>query len=393
MVPMSPPVSGLAGEATANVLAGTLKDSTVTLAHPAFDKTRASQALEVSIHIGLAFLLVAACLLILLPFIPLIAWGIIIAVAAYPGFERLQKLMGGRGVLAAVLFTLTLLAVLILPVYLLADSLIGGVQAVTAHVKSGAAIVPPPPPGIAGWPLIGAPLAKMWFLASRDLTALLTEFAPQIKGVLPGVLSATAGLGATVLQLLLSIVVSGVILANAQAAYELTRSLANRLFGERGPEFQELVGSTIRSVTFGIIGVAFIQSASATLGFLVVGLPAVGLWAVIFLIAAVLQFGAVVLVPAVIYVFVTASTTKAVIFLIWCVIVALMDNVLKPILLGRGAAVPIAVVFLGAIGGFVAMGIIGLFVGAIVLSVGYKLFLAWLGGNSAKDAESLATGA
>ena len=103
-----------------------------------------------------------------------------------------------------------------------------------------------------------------------------------------------------------------------------------------------------------------------------------GLWAVIFLIAAVLQVGVVALVPAVIYVFATASATKAVIFLIWCIIVALMDNVLKPILLGRGVAVPIAVVFLGAIGGFVALGIIGLFVGAIVLSVGYKLFLAWL---------------
>ena len=183
------------------------------------------------------------------------------------------------------------------------------------------------------------------------------------------------------LQLLLSIVVSGVLLANAQAAYKMTRSLANRLFGEKGPEFQELVGSTIRSVTFGIIGVAIIQSAFAAVGFLVVGLPAVGLWAVIFLIAAVLQVGGLILVPAVIYVFATASTTKAVIFLVWCIIVGLMDNVLKPLLLGRGVAVPIAVVFLGAIGGFVAMGIIGLFVGAIVLSVGYKLFLAWLEGT------------
>ncbi len=358
----------------------------MTFEQSAYDKAQKNRALEVSIHIGLAFLVVAACLLILLPFIPLIAWGIIIAVAAYPTFKKLQKLMGGRGALAAVVFTLILLAVLILPVYLLADSLIEGVQAVTAHLKSGAAIVPPPPPSIAGWPLIGAPLTKMWLLASRDLTELLKEFAPQIKASLPGVLSATAGVGATVLQLLLSIVVSGLLLANAQAGYELTRSLAHRLFGERGPEFQELVESTIRSVTFGIIGVALIQSACATLGFLLVGLPTVGLWAVIFLIAAVLQVGIVALVPAVIYVFATATTTKAVIFLIWCIIVALMDNVLKPILLGRGVAVPIAVVFLGAIGGFVAMGIIGLFVGAILLSVGYKLFLVWLEGKAANQA-------
>jgi len=357
----------------------------VTLEKSAYDKAQVNRALEATIHIGLTVLLAAACLLILRPFIPLLAWGIIIAVAAYPAFKRLQKLMGGRGVLAAVFFTSILLAVLILPVFLLAGSLVEGVQAVTAHVKSGAAIVPPPPPGIAGWPLIGTPLTKVWLLASRDLTELLKEFAPQIKAALPGVLSATAGLGVTLLQLLLSIVVSGVLLANAQAAYAMTRSLFDRLFGEKGLELQELVGSTIRSVTFGIIGVAIIQSAFAAVGFLVVGLPAVGLWAVIFLIAAVLQFGAVVLVPAVIYVFATAGTTKAVIFLIWCIIVALMDNVLKPVLLGRGAAVPIAVVFLGAIGGFVAMGIIGLFVGAIVLSVGYKLFLAWIEGTAANQ--------
>jgi predicted PurR-regulated permease PerM len=345
----------------------------------AFDTNRISEALEASIHIGLAFLLVASCLFILRPFVPLIAWGIIIAVAAYPAFKRLQKLLRGHGIIAAAVFTLALLVILIVPVVLLANSLIEGVQSVTAHVKSGAAIIPPPPPAIAGWPLIGAPLTRVWLLASRDFSELLREFAPQIKGALPGVLSATAGLGATVLQLLLSIVLSGVLLANAEAAYEITRSMFDRLFGEKGLEFQELVGSTIRSVTFGIIGVAVIQSAFAALGFLVVGLPAFGLWAVIFLIAAVLQFGVLVLIPAVIFVFATAATTKAVIFLIWCIIVGLMDNVLKPILLGRGVAVPIAVVFLGAIGGFVTMGIIGLFVGAIVLSVGYKLFLAWLG--------------
>jgi predicted PurR-regulated permease PerM len=341
-----------------------------------------NQALEATIKIGLAILLAVSCLLILRPFVPLLAWGIIIAVAAYPGFKKLQSVMGGRSVLPAVVFTVAFLAILILPVFFLADSLIGGVESVTSHVKSGAAIIPPPPASIGGWPIIGSPLKNVWLLASKDLSELLKEFAPQIKSALPGVLSATAGLGATVLQLLLSIVVSGVLLANAQPAYEFTRALANRLFGEKGPEFQELVGSTIRSVTFGIIGVAVIQSVFAAIGFLVVGLPAVGLWAVVFLIAAVLQFGAVVLIPAIIYVFATATTTKAVIFLIWCIIVGLMDNVLKPILLGRGAAVPILVVFLGAIGGFVTMGIIGLFVGAIVLSVGYKLFLAWLGGTA-----------
>jgi len=121
-----------------------------------------------------------------------------------------------------------------------------------------------------------------------------------------------------------------------------------------------------------------IQSLLAGLGFLVVRLPGAGPWALLFLIAAVLQVGSLTLIPVVIYVFATTSTAKAVAFLIWCIVVALMDNVLKPLLLGRGVQVPITVVFLGAIGGFLAIGIIGLFVGPIVLSVGYKLFLAWL---------------
>jgi len=350
----------------------------VTPQNAASDRTRINLALENAIYIGLAIMLAIACLLILLPFIPLLTWGLIIAVAVYPAFRRVQKVLGGRETLAAVLCTLILLGALIFPAVLLTQSLVHGIQTVTTHVKEGTAIIPPPPASIERWPIIGRPLNSLWNLASRDLTEAVTKLAPQIKSALPGMLSASAGIGLTVLQFFLSILVAGALLANAQAAYQVTCSLSNRLFGEKGPEFQRLIGATIRSVTFGILGVAVIQSVFASLGFLVVGLPAVGLWAVIFLFAAVVQAGVLVLIPAVIYVFAVASTTKSMIFLVWCVIVGLMDNILKPLLLGRGVAVPIVVVFLGAIGGFVALGVVGLFVGAIVLSVGYKLFLAWI---------------
>ena len=349
----------------------------MTFEKPAFDKTQLSLALEASIFIGLAITLVSACLLILRPFIPLLAWGIIIAVAAYPGFRKLQSILRGHEVLAAVFCTLILLAVVILPVVLLAQSLVHGIQGVTAHLKEGTTIVPPPPT-VENWPIVGARLASVWTLASKDLTKAIGMFAPQIESMLPGLLSTSAGIGLTFLQLVLSILVSGALLANAQSANEVTTSLANRVFGEKGPEYQQLIRATIRSVTLGILGVALIQAAFAALGFLLVGLPAVGIWTVMFIFAAVVQVGFLVLIPAVIYVFAVASVTKAVIFMAWCVIVGLMDNILKPLLLGRGVAVPIVVVFLGAIGGFVAMGIVGLFVGAIVLSVGYKLFLAWL---------------
>jgi len=354
----------------------------VTLRKATYDTTQVGVALEASIHIGLALLLATTCFLILRPFIPLLAWGVIIAVSAYPGFQKVQLAIGGRGVLTAILFTVVLLALLIVPVVLLAETLIEGVQTLTTHIKDGTLSIPPPPANVETWPIIGGPLKSVWGLASKDLSEAIRSFAPQIKSVVPGVLSASAGIGFTVLQFALAIVVAGVLLANAKAAYEVTCSLCDRFFGDKGREFQQLMGATIRSVTSGILGVALIQTALAGLGFLVAGLPGAGLWAVVFLIAAVLQVGALVLIPVVIYMFAISSVTKAVIFLVWCLFVALIDNVLKPLLLGRGVGVPIAVVFLGAIGGFMAMGIIGLFVGAIVLSVGYRLFLAWLGQGS-----------
>lgn len=346
------------------------------------------RALEVAIHVGLVVLLATACLMILRPFLPLIAWGIVIAIAVYPAYRKLKAVLGGRDKLAAILCTLFLLAVLTVPVVLLTQTLVGGIQTLTSHVRDGSFRIPPPPDSVETWPLIGPPLKSIWTTASTNLTGLLTSLAPQIKAIVPGLLSASAGVGLTVLQFVLSILVAGVMLANASGCAAISRSLAERLFGSQGPEFEELAGSTIRSVTNGILGVAVIQSVLAGLGFLAGGLPGAGLWTMIFLFAAVLQIGGLVLVPAVIYMFAIASTTKAVLFLLWCIVVGLIDNVLKPMLLGRGVAVPIAVVFLGAIGGFLAMGTIGLFVGAIVLSVGYKLFLAWLEGPVAAKQEN-----
>jgi len=277
----------------------------------------------------------------------------------------------------------------------LTETLVGGVQTLTARLKDGTFTIPPPPPNVESWFLIGQPLHRMWSAAATDLSAALVTLSPQIKAAVPALFSTSADIMLTVLQFALSILLAGVLLANAQAGASVSHSLANRLFGKNGPEFEELAGATIRNVTTGILGVALIQSVFAAIGFLMVGIPGAGLWSLMFLFAAVLQITFVVLIPAVIYVFAITTTTKAVIFLIWGILVGLLNNVLAPLLLGRGASVPMAVVFLGAIGGFLAMGIIGLFVGAIVLSVGYKLFLAWLYGASqvAKEREeALAAG-
>ncbi|HZR63956.1 MAG TPA: AI-2E family transporter [Terriglobales bacterium] len=345
---------------------------------PENDAEYMQRGLELAIHIGLLILLIGACIVILRPFIHLILWGIIIAIALYPGFKKLQRLFGGRDGLTAVVCTVLMLVVLIVPVVLLTGTVVQGIQTLARHLKEGTLAIPPPPTNIENWFLVGPSLNKMWSAAATNLSAALAPLAPQMKAAVPVLVSTSAGIGLTVLEFALSILVAGVLLANAQSGAATSRSIAERLFGDRAAEFETLAGATIRSVTTGILGVALIQSIFATLGFLIMGLPGAGLWGLIFLFAAVLQVGIVVLIPAAIYAFAIASTSKAVMFLIWCAIVALMDNVLKPLLLGRGVAVPIAVIFLGAIGGFVAMGIIGLFLGAVIVSVGYKLFLAWL---------------
>lgn len=341
------------------------------------DKEYVRRALEASIQIGLAILLVSASLLILRPFLPLIVWGVIIAISIYPVFRKLQRALGGRGALTAVVCTVLMLAVLIVPVVLLAGTLVDGVRTLTVNLEAGKLTIPPPP-NIENWFIIGPPLKSFWSMAATNLGAALTTLTPQIKAAVPALLSTSAGIALTVLQFALSIIVAGVFLANAQSSAAASHSLAHRLFADKAAEFEQLTVATIRGVTIGILGVALIQSLLAALGFLVVRLPAAGLWSLIFLFGAILQVGGLVLIPAVIYVFAIASTSKAVVFLIWCLFVGLMDNVLKPLFLGRGVAVPIAVIFMGAIGGFVAIGIIGLFVGGIILSVGYKLFLAWV---------------
>jgi predicted PurR-regulated permease PerM len=350
----------------------------VTADRPTPEKSHLKRAVEVSIHLGLVFLLAAACLSILKPFIGVVAWGLIIAIAGYPGYCWLQKLLGGRGGFASILFTIVLLGVLIVPIALLAQTLVDGFQSLGVRLHSETLTIPPPPPTIATWPIVGKPLSDLWRLASNNLPAALRSLAPQLKETANGLLSAAAGVGLSVLQFLVSILVAGFLLANSGQGAQVSRKFAIHVFGNKGAEFEALAGATVRSVTTGILGVALIQSLLAGLGFLVVRLPGAGLWALLFLISAVLQVGTLTLIPAVIYVFAARSTATAVAFLIWCIVVALMDNVLKPLLLGRGVPVPIVVVFLGAIGGFMAIGIIGLFVGPIVLSVGYKLFLAWL---------------
>jgi predicted PurR-regulated permease PerM len=301
----------------------------------------------------------------------------------------LKRLLFGRSGLAAAVLALLALALLIAPSVMLTDTLIGSASGLVEELRSGSFQVPPPPPAIERWPLVGEPLHRTWSLASENLAAALRPLQPHLGAVAVQLVSTSVGTGVALLHIFLSVVLAAVLLAYGEASGDLTRRVAGRLFGGRGPAYAELVQQTLRGVARGIVGVALIQAALAALGFLAAGVPGAGLWALLCLVLAVVQLPiALLLIPVAIYVFSVKSALVAVPFAIWCVLVGALDNVLKPLLLGRGLRVPAAVIFAGAIGGFLSLGIVGLFVGAVVLAVAYELFLAWLRGGATEAGDA-----
>ncbi|MEJ2138711.1 MAG: AI-2E family transporter [Gammaproteobacteria bacterium] len=337
------------------------------------------RVIELAIRMGTLFVLLLWCFTIVEPFVMIVVWGIIVAVALYPVFAKLASLLGNRQKLSATLLSLVLVGTLAVPTFLLTESLIAGARALANAGDAGALAVPPPSESVAEWPIIGERAYELWQKASADLPAVLEEFTPQIKAFGTWALSLATGTGLGVLQFIVSFVIAGVLLATADKGAQATHALATRLAGSRGSKFAGLAVGTIRNVAIGILGVAIVQTALLSLGFLVADIPGAGLLALIVLILCIIQLGpGLVSIPAIIYVFSTADTTAAAIFAIWTIVMTLIDSVLKPMVFGRGAQVPTLVIFLGAIGGMLAYGIIGLFVGAVVLSLGYKLYETWL---------------
>jgi predicted PurR-regulated permease PerM len=343
------------------------------------DKAFLNRTLETVIRVGLVAALVIYCYQILRPFLTLIIWGIIIAVAVFPGYQGLASWLGGRRKIAAALFIAAALVILIMPSVMLSETLITGVRGLSQELRDGSLTVPPPPERVGTWPLVGEPIERLWQLASENIGDALKAIAPQLKILSKWLLSLAAGAGLGILQFVVAIIIAAVLMVNAASGKQASQAIARRLAGERGVELMDLAETTVRSVARGILGVAFIQSLLAGLGFMVVGVPGAGLWALLCMFLAIIQIGVLpISLPIVIYVFATASTGTAVVFLVWSIFVSVIDNVLKPLLLGRGMSVPMLVIFLGAIGGFIASGIIGLFIGAVVLVLGYELFHEWL---------------
>jgi len=346
---------------------------------PDEDRQFIGRAVEAAVRIGVLALLLLWCFTLAQPFLVPIVWGVIIAVATYPAYQRLEARMGGRRILAAVLFTLLMIVVVMVPSAVLGESMASGVRDAAGAFQAGTLEIPPPPERVKSWPIVGESLYSFWQLASENVVQAVRELSPWIKIAGKWLLGAAAGAGIAALQFLLAIVIAGALLAHAEGGGRATRAIAQRLAPERGLGYAEVAEQTVRSVALGILGVALLQGLLAGVGFLVAGVPGAGLLTLVCIVLGVIQVGVViVMIPVVIYLFSTAETFTAVAFLVYAILLAPLDNILKPILLGRGVKVPMAVIFIGAIGGFINYGIIGLFIGAVIFTLGYGLFVAWL---------------
>ncbi len=343
------------------------------------EKSPVRQAIEIAINLGLIFIVLAWALLILRPFISLIIWAGIIAIAAYTPFLKLQSALGGRKKLAVTLVALIGLGIVIVPSWMFADSIINSATSLGKHIAEGTAQVPPPSEGVQDWPIVGNKIYTAWAQAAENLTGFIQSHKDQVKEIGGAIISKIAGAGLGVLQLLVSILIAAAFLSNAEAAATAMNQFFRRLAGDRGGEMLNLSVATIRSVATGVLGIALIQAVLAGLGMIVVGVPAAGLWALFVLVVAIAQLPPwLILGPVIVYVFSVESSTVATLFMIWAIVVSFLDMVLKPIMLGRGVEAPMLVILLGAIGGMILSGIIGLFTGAVVLAMSFKLFQAWL---------------
>jgi predicted PurR-regulated permease PerM len=333
---------------------------------------------DIIIRLVVLLFLIGWCFTILRPFVLILIWAAVIAIAIYPLYIIFIKIFRKRA-LASVVLTILMLSILIVPSWLVTQSLFEEVSHLRELNKAGQLTIPPPGENTANWPSIAKPIVDFWRLASENLQSALAQYSSQLKAAGVWLLSAVAGIGTGLLQFVVSIVIAGILLAYSTSVGKAATEIFIKLAGKNGEHFAATTVTTVRSVVKGILGVAVIQATMAGLGFFIAGVPYAGVWTVACLFFAIIQVGAgPVAIPIMIYMFTATDTLTAVLLAIWLVITLISDNILKPLLLGRGAPAPMLVVFLGAIGGFITSGFLGLFLGAVILTIGYKLFMTWL---------------
>ncbi|WP_367025153.1 AI-2E family transporter [Methylococcus sp. ANG] len=325
-------------------------------------------------------LLIAACIKIVAPFTGALIWSTIIAVATWPVFEHLARRLGGRAGVAATLITFAILLVIAMPVALLINSLAEHVQDVLHITEDVSSLrLPGPPEWVNRIPLVGPEIESRWLAAVENLETTLTKIRPWIGKAAAWTVNQGAHLTLSLLEFLLATVLAGFLFVHGKSLAGLLERFASAIAGESGASLVHTAGLTIRSVTIGVMGTALIQSVLTALGLLAAGVPgALLLWFASFLLAT-LQLGtALVWIPAAIWLEIQDQTGWMIFLVIWGLFVNTIDNFIKPYLIAQGSGTPLAIVFLGVIGGMLAWGFIGIFIGSTLLAVSHALLKAWL---------------
>ena len=335
--------------------------------------------IEVAIRLGALALLLYWSLLLISPFISIVIWSAVLSVALYPAFEWLSLRLGGRRRIAAALITILSLLVIVGPAAWLALGLVDSVRLIAERIDLANLTVPPPSSSVKEWPLIGEPIYQFWDLASSNLSAALAQILPQLKPLGSSLLRIGADTGLGILMFLVSIIVAGFLFSPAPAIAEAVKKFARRLNPTRGEEFVDQAGATIRAVSRGVIGISVLQALLAGIGLMVAGIPQASLITFAVLVLGIIQIGpSIVLIPVIIWAWTFMDTKSALLFTAYMVPINLLDNVLRPIVMGRGLKTPMLVILIGVIGGTLAYGITGLFLGPIILAVIWELFVSWI---------------
>jgi predicted PurR-regulated permease PerM len=346
------------------------------------DKLTPHDLLDVLIRAGMIAVLAVLCFQIFAPFLNMMLWALILAVALYPLHRMLLARLGGRQAVTATILVLFFMILIVVPTVFLASSLSDGVVSMIDKVKDHQLVIPPPSESIASWPLAGGKIYALWQQAATDLTGLLQKMQPQVAGFAKSALVALASMGVSLLTFIFSLIVAGIIMAYGESGSKAAVEIASRFVGKsKGQELAMLSTATIRSVAQGVIGVALIQAVVLGIGFVWSGIPAAGLLVIAVLLLGIAQIPAMIIsLPVIAYVWIAGdhSALVSIVITLYLLIGGTVDNVLKPLLLGRGVDVPMPVVLLGALGGMVWASIIGMFVGAVFLSLGYQIFMVWV---------------
>ena len=346
------------------------------------EQRKSTPLMDVLIRIVLIGALAVLCYQIFSPFLTLTVWSIILAVTLYPLHQRLAGRLGRKQWLASTLVIIIGLVLIVVPVAWLLNSFADTTRNFIGSVQQNTVQIPPPRPGIENWPLVGKKIYAGWSKAHNDLPAFVQSMQPKIGDLAGKALAMVAGIAKGLLLFLASFIVAGILMAYGEPAAAASHGIFVRVAGpERGEALFKLTASTIRAVALGVIGVAFMQAVLTGLALMLAGVPAAGVLAVVVLILAIAQLPAVIVtIPAIIYIWSSGlySTGSAITHSIILLVVGLADNVLKPLMLGRGVDVPMPVMLLGALGGMASGGILGMFVGATLFALGHQIFMGWV---------------